>query len=191
MAVSIPKESREVGYRSDWATPPVVFEIISVAFGGFTLDPCASAQNAKCRKFFTIDDDGLAQSWAGERCFVNPPYGKELPLWAEKGVREFKENGTESVFLIPPRVGTPWFQDFCKEASAVHFLRGRVPFIDPAGHRSSPQDDNCLVIFDRQLSQPLRGVPFMNFWDWKTAIAQYLGTERLDELKGKPTSKAA
>jgi hypothetical protein len=43
----------------------------------FTLDPCANTVNAKCRKYFTPEQDGLAQSWQGEVVFMNPPFGPQ------------------------------------------------------------------------------------------------------------------
>lgn len=159
-----------------------MFDIINFQFGPFTLDPCASAENAKCKKFFTKEQDGLKHSWAGERVWLNPPYGKELPLWAAKAVREMREYGTYSVFLIPPRVGTPWLQDLCKEADLVRFLRGRVAFNDPAGNRTSPMDDSCLVILDPASGD--RAVQF-SFWDWKADILRHLGEEAYRSVGGR------
>src|SRR5262245_48992680 len=48
----------------DWATPQPLFDELNAEFG-FTLDVCSTSQNAKCPKFFTRDDDGLAQPWNG------------------------------------------------------------------------------------------------------------------------------
>lgn len=58
----------------DWATPPHVFAVLDAEFS-FTLDACASADNAKCDRFFTPADNGLAQSWAPATSWMNPPYG--------------------------------------------------------------------------------------------------------------------
>lgn len=57
--------------RDNWATPPWLFERLDSYFH-FTLDPCSSHQNAKCRRHYTRDDDGLKQSWKGETVFMNP-----------------------------------------------------------------------------------------------------------------------
>jgi len=46
----------------EWATPQLLFDELDRIFGGFTLDPCATPENAKCRRFFTRSDDGLIQS---------------------------------------------------------------------------------------------------------------------------------
>ena len=58
--------------RLDWSTPQGVFDELNEEFN-FTLDPCASDETAKCSKYYTKEDDGLAQSWSGESVFMNPP----------------------------------------------------------------------------------------------------------------------
>lgn len=55
----------------EWATPIKLFEELNEEFN-FTLDPCANADNAKCRNFFTKEQDGLLQSWGGTPCFAIP-----------------------------------------------------------------------------------------------------------------------
>ena len=42
----------------EWATPPNFFASLDAEFG-FTLDPCATRQNAKCRNFYTKAVVGL------------------------------------------------------------------------------------------------------------------------------------
>ena len=46
----------------DWFTPQHVYEPLDLEFG-FTLDPCATPDNAKCEKFYTREDNGLLQDW--------------------------------------------------------------------------------------------------------------------------------
>lgn len=45
-----------------WATPQSFFDQLNAEFH-FNLDPCATPENAKCRKFFTKEIDGLRQNW--------------------------------------------------------------------------------------------------------------------------------
>ena len=47
-----------------WATPQNLFDELNAEFN-FTLDPCALPDNAKCARYYTPEDDGLAQSWGG------------------------------------------------------------------------------------------------------------------------------
>jgi hypothetical protein len=45
----------------EWATPQWLFALLAWIFGGFDLDPCATAANAKCAKCFTKAENGLSQ----------------------------------------------------------------------------------------------------------------------------------
>ena len=58
----------------EWPTPLQFFESLDDEFD-FTLDPCATRQNAKCRRYFTKQQNGLDQDWKAHRVFCNPPYG--------------------------------------------------------------------------------------------------------------------
>lgn len=66
-----------------WATPHDFFDKLNNEFQ-FDLDPCADETNAKCKKYYTKEDDGLAQNWDGFRVFCNPPYGREIGKWVKK-----------------------------------------------------------------------------------------------------------
>ena len=50
-----------------WATPQVFFDQLNAEFH-FTLDPCANDDNHKCAKYYTEQQDGLAQDWGGKSC---------------------------------------------------------------------------------------------------------------------------
>lgn len=58
-----------------WATPQGFFDKLNEEFR-FTLDPCALPENAKCKRFYTPEQDGLAQSWGGRMCFATRPTAK-------------------------------------------------------------------------------------------------------------------
>ena len=66
----------------DRATTPEVFDPLNERFR-FTIDVACSEHNAKCERFYTAEDDGLAQSWAGERVWCNPPHSN-LEAWVHK-----------------------------------------------------------------------------------------------------------
>lgn len=48
----------------EWSTPQDLFDKLDATFH-FTLDPCATPENAKCAKFYTKEQDGLKQDWGG------------------------------------------------------------------------------------------------------------------------------
>lgn len=39
----------------EWSTPQELFDALNRVFN-FTLDPCASPENAKCRNFYTVEE---------------------------------------------------------------------------------------------------------------------------------------
>jgi len=61
----------------EWATPQEFYNKLNYEFE-FTLDPCATKENAKCKHFYTKKDDGLSKDWDCEVVFMNPPYGREI-----------------------------------------------------------------------------------------------------------------
>lgn len=48
----------------EWATPIKFYEQLNKEFN-FTLDPCCTKDNHKCKKYYTKKDDGLSKSWGG------------------------------------------------------------------------------------------------------------------------------
>lgn len=50
---------------NEWATPTDFYKKLDAEFH-FNLDPCATSSNAKCRRFYTIEDDGLTKEWGGQ-----------------------------------------------------------------------------------------------------------------------------
>jgi phage N-6-adenine-methyltransferase len=59
-----------------WATPQELYDKLDSAFK-FETDVCATSDNAKCKKYFTLSDNGLEQEWTGV-CWMNPPYGRKI-----------------------------------------------------------------------------------------------------------------
>lgn len=67
----------------EWLTPPAIID----ALGPFDLDPASPIERPwpTAARHYTIEDDGLAQPWAG-MVWCNPPYGREtLPLAGSPG----------------------------------------------------------------------------------------------------------
>ena len=127
--VSVPcKRSRAALFTSEsaeWETPQDLFGQLAEEFGPFDLDPCCRPETAKCARYFTKADDGLAQRWEG-RVFVNPPYGREIGRWVQKAWEE-SQRGATVVLLIPARTDTAYWHEYCSKGE-VRFLRGRVCF---------------------------------------------------------------
>ena len=108
---------------NEWETPQDFFIKLDQEFH-FTLDPCATVENAKCDKYFTVEDDGLSRSWDSERVFCNPPYGREIGKWVKKA----SESKGLVVMLIPARTDTLYFHNYIYEKAEIRFLKGRLKF---------------------------------------------------------------
>lgn len=129
-------------HSEEWSTPDDLFEWLDFIFQ-FTLDPCATPSNAKCEKFFTQQDDGLAQSWAGHRVFCNPPYGRRIGAWVAKAALEAATGDALVAMLLPSRTDTKWFQKYCV-GRVVIFLEGRLKF---GGSENSAPFPSIVVLF--------------------------------------------
>ena len=114
---------------NEWETPQDLFDGLNTEFH-FTLDPCATEENAKCKKFYTKKDDGLFKSWRGESVFMNPPYGREIDKWVKKACAE-SGGANIIVALIPARTDTRYWHDYIFGSDVeIRFIKGRLKFIN-------------------------------------------------------------
>ena len=137
------------GNGRHWETPPEIFEPLDAEFQ-FTLDPCATAKTAKCCSFFTEADDGLAQSWAGHRVFMNPPYGREVYAWARKARDEVTRGALLVVGLLPASTDLSWWHENIVGRAEVRFIRGRVRFLTGGPYRASGFFASVIVVWRPQ-----------------------------------------
>ena len=119
--------NREV---DDRAIPAETFAPLDERFH-FSLDVAASEHNAKCGRFFDIDDDGLSRSWTGERVWCNPPYSEIRP-WVEKAWAECGRAPVIVRFLPANRTEQGWWQDLVE-----------------VGPNERPPFGSCLLIWGR------------------------------------------
>jgi phage N-6-adenine-methyltransferase len=143
----------------DRGTNAEFFAEMDARFGPFALDVAAAQHNAKCDRYYTIDDDGLTQPWNAERIWCNPPYSN-LYAWVDKAWWEWEVTQYPSliVMLLPAnRTEQKWWQELVEPNRDnggklhVEFLSGRMRFdrpgvvIGPKGDR--PPFGCCLLIW--------------------------------------------
>lgn len=126
----------------EWATPQTFFDEVNKEFN-FNLDVCATEENHKCDKYYTMHDDGLSKKWGGHTVWCNPPYS-EIDKWVAKAFYETRNDNTTVVLLIPSRTDTRYFHNYIYQRSEIRFVKGRLKFGD--GKNSAPFP-SMLVIF--------------------------------------------
>lgn len=115
----------------------------------FTVDAAASHDNAVLPRYWTRAEDGLAQSWDGERVWCNPPFSRLEP-WVEKAWVAMVDGACEHVTMLLPanRCEQGWWQRHVepyRDGSPFHgvclttrFLPGRLRFGRPDGYQWGP-----------------------------------------------------
>ena len=108
----------------EWETPLELFNDLDNEFH-FTLDVCATKENAKCLNYIDKERDGLTWNWNNQSCWMNPPYGREIGKWVKKAS---EVSGGVVVCLLPSRTDTKWFHDYIYNKAEIRFLKGRLKF---------------------------------------------------------------
>lgn len=151
----IPQEKLRVHFSSktnNWSTPDELFAELDDIFH-FDLDACATQSNAKCRQYYTPEQDALKQRWTGT-VWMNPPYGHLIAAFMRKAYEE-SIKGATVVALVPSRTDTAWWHTYAKQGQVV-FLRGRLRF---CGASSSAPFPSAIVIFwGGRLGEAVRAV---------------------------------
>lgn len=120
--------------RGDWKTPRALYQALDAEFG-FDYDPCPTQPI----------ENGLESEW-GETNFVNPPYGKVITKWIQKGFQEGLK-GKTVVFLLSSRTDTRWWHEFVMKADEIRFIRGRLKFDD---QKNSAPFPSAIVVFNHK-----------------------------------------
>ncbi len=130
----------------DWATPQAFFDEINLEFG-LHWDVCATKENSKCGFFYDEKRDGLKQDWNGKRCWMNPPYGREIGKWVKKAS---EARGGVVVCLLPARTDTKYFHEYIYKnpLATIRFIKGRLKF---GNSKNSAPFPSMIVIFNPPL----------------------------------------
>jgi phage N-6-adenine-methyltransferase len=136
-------------------TPSSVFSPLNQEFS-FTLDVCATAESSKCQRFFSKEENGLAQDWSGERVWCNPPYD-DIRTWVEKA---WASEAALVVMLVPAWTDRGWWRDLIepyRDARLTHddfllatrFIPGRIKFglpTNPEGAGAGTPPFWCVLL---------------------------------------------
>lgn len=143
-------------------TPPELFAALHARFR-FTLDACATPQNAKLPRF-NSEAEPNKFAWRGERVFFNPPFS-DLRGWV---ARAWVGGAELAVGLIPAtRTEQPWWHELVepyrdgKDPESdlrTENLKGRIKFLENGGPIYRKNKDGSLWI-DPRTQEPVISSP--------------------------------
>jgi phage N-6-adenine-methyltransferase len=138
--------------NNEWYTPAKYVEAARAVLGTINLDPASSEianRTVRAERFYTTEDDGLAQPWHGN-VWMNPPYAQPLIAHFMAKLVDEAEKGTirQAIALTHNHTDTAWFQSTAPAADAVCFTRGRIAFLNPdSSIGASPTQGQAFFYF--------------------------------------------
>lgn len=110
-----------------WDTPQEVIDDLSIVFD-WDLDVCASRPNV-CANYYSFEEgrDAFENKWNG-LWYCNPPYGRSIGKWIDRGIQQSHEEKSTGVMLVPARTDTKAIQRLMNKSSVIVFIKGRLVF---------------------------------------------------------------
>lgn len=129
---------------NEWETPQWLFNELDMEFN-FTLDPCSTHNNKKCKKYYTIEDNGIMQDWSNDIVFMNPPYGGQTRKWIEHAYLQSLKGALVVCLIVSSTDRSYWHDYIFPFAAQIRWIRGRIKFGDAI---STAPFANAIIIFD-------------------------------------------
>lgn len=132
--------------RDDWRTPEILFNWLDRRFH-FTIDAAADSENTKVVRFWNEWEDGLEQSWRGERVFCNPPFSRKHQFTQKAAAGD----ADIAVLVLPSTPEQVWYHEWVIGARArILVPRGRIKFNPPPGvTATSPRFASIIAVYTR------------------------------------------
>ena len=131
----------------EWETPQDFFDALNAEFH-FKLDAAASSENAKCRKYFSLQHDSRKLAWYEYgSVWLNPPYTREIDTWIARAY-DSAQDGAIVVCLLQGRSSdTKWWHDYVMKSKEIWFVKGRLRFDDQKGSAPFP---SAIIVFKKK-----------------------------------------
>jgi len=127
------KHLANIKINDEYGTPPLLFlEACKKFHCTPKVDYFASDVNHVCDKYYTKSDDAFSIPFK-EDGFINCPYsmiGKVM----QKAYEEHMANNVELMILAYAKTDTQWWWKWVENKAEVHFIKGRIKFLDAKGN---------------------------------------------------------
>ena len=144
-------EHRVIDRNHDVYTPSLIAIWARQVMGCIDLDPasCEAANRViRASRFYTAEDNGLHQPWAG-RVFINPPFnGGLLRLFARTLMAELLEGDVTRAVFLAPVVGNKWVNQMFGLCDTFSVLHTRIPWEGPGSGISGSAMTHGLWTFN-------------------------------------------
>ena len=152
---TVPQDLKLEPDRDYYGTPPEYVDMARKVMGSIELDPasCLEANEmfVNANRFFSQQDDGLAQDWSSESLWMNPPYSKRGAYeFAKKFAEECDEGHVgQAVVLVNSATGTRAFRYLFDTCDAICFCNKRIQFHQTNGSVSTTSNSKEQLFFYR------------------------------------------
>lgn len=125
---------------NEWYTPTQIIEAAREVLGGIDLDPASGKEaneTVRADRFYTEQDNGLAQEWSG-RVWMNPPFGGMQVSFLSKLIEEYSAGHVTAAIALfnGYRFEARWFQPLWNYP--LCFTNRRFSFYNPYRGSSAP-----------------------------------------------------
>ena len=149
--VAGPAQAHNSG-ECEWNTPKHILDAARAVLGPIDLDPAtnpAANEIVQARTCYTRQNDGLTKEWRARTCWMNPPYAQPFVTEFCGKLADAVRSGAvgSAIVLLNNGTDTQYFGLLAREASALCFPTGRVPFWKPGkpGKFPNPLQGQMLV----------------------------------------------
>lgn len=155
-SIAMPAQSAK---NNEWYTPATYVEAARKVMGSIDLDPAScelANRTVRAARYYTKEENGLAQEWRARSVWLNPPYGRihpeqrgstksYQPLFILKLLEAYENGNVKQAICLT--IGTScfmrWFQPLWNYPMCFH--DGRILFDMPDGTQSDFGFGNIII----------------------------------------------
>lgn len=175
------------GKSDEWYTPLDIIKAARLVLGDIELDPASSHEANKivqAKRYYSKEDDGLAQAWNARTCWLNPPYGRQngsgksiIRMFVTRLIEEYRAgNVKQAILLTTVQTNATWFQQLWEYPMC--FTSRRVAFLKPINGKIAPDSRTSHTLGTALIYPGPHEQTFINTFSQFGRIAKAIDTPR-------------